>query len=258
VAGTFAGEEAIFSHRKHIDEGAECDQCHKEGEADGLPRLESEACGECHDEGPPAGWKMVRARRLRLAFSHPAHARKLGCERCHETTSKDVHLPADPVLRHAECISCHEDSGVEVAERACRVCHGEDPRRRKPSDHRWSWMVRHGTESSWRVFDRHGQDCKQCHRPDVCLTCHKTTRPRSHTLLWRIRSHGFVASWDRQKCRTCHETGACIRCHRTTQPLNHKGSWAASHGLVAQTRDDQHCGVCHRPAWCAACHLGSR
>jgi hypothetical protein len=255
-ASPFASDGKDFVHKMHIEEGAECTTCHDTESGEGLPGLKKEACEDCHDEGAP-GWKLPkRAARLPIRFPHKIHAEAGECKDCHEKTIEGSQVAGQPILTHADCLACHEENGVEVSGGNCAACHGSDPRKEPPGDHRHGWLNRHGEESKWRVFDAHGKDCSLCHRSATCLNCHKTRRPKNHSGLWRMRTHGLAAEWDRETCKTCHETGTCIRCHRSTEPLNHKGGWRATHGLAAQTRSNQHCAVCHNLSWCAACHQG--
>ncbi len=253
---SLAGEEKVFSHKQHAEEGAGCTDCHNAEGTDELPGLSREVCQDCHDEGAP-NWRLPAVtRRLRIEFPHKAHSDSLECNDCHEKTAAESQPADESLLEQPDCSVCHQENDVKVSESKCAVCHGEDLRDIPPKDHKRSWLIRHGTESQWRVFDRHGKDCSLCHRSDVCLTCHKTRRPKSHTALWRTRTHGLSAAWDRGACKTCHNSGACIRCHRSTAPLNHKGVWKSTHGLAAQTRSNEHCAVCHSLSRCAACHVG--
>ena len=249
-----AGEGKEFSHADHIEEGAECSDCHNT--AADLPELKREACEDCHEDGP-LPWKLAaRALRLNAKFPHKAHAAALECEKCHKTTAEDGQLSDKSMLLRSSCEACHVKSKVEIGEADCSRCHGVDQRKVPPGDHSESWLRRHGTEAQWRVFETHGSECYACHRKSACLTCHKNSLPRSHTALWRVRTHGVAAAWDSDTCKECHETGTCVRCHRSTAPMNHRGAWSATHGLAAQTKGNQHCAVCHSLARCAACHNG--
>jgi hypothetical protein len=111
----------------------------------------------------------------------------------------------------------------------------------------------HGETARWHPGE-HGKDCALCHARSACVSCHRSTMPRSHTGLWRERLHGKEAEWDREACRTCHETGACVSCHRRTQPLNHRGDWIANHGRISGFEEG--CTVCHSSSWCRDCHSG--
>lgn len=253
-----SADKKVFSHKAHIEEGADCDTCHKTDKSAPLPQLVKDACEDCHDDGAPA-WKLpARSRRLHIRFPHAAHTDSLECNDCHKATIEETQPAGRPLLTRAQCDACHRENDVEVSSARCKACHGDDRRRQPPADHAAGWLEKHGSESRWRVFGRHGKDCRLCHRADACTTCHKTSKPRSHTGLWRTRTHGISAEFDRDSCKTCHNAGACIRCHRTTAPLNHKGAWRATHGLAAEGRSNEHCAVCHTPAWCASCHAGGR
>jgi hypothetical protein len=78
-------------------------------------------------------------------------------------------------------------------------------------------------------------------------------RPKSHTGLWRLRTHGAAAAFDSESCRTCHVTGMCIQCHRTNAPLKHRGAWSKLHDYAAGTFADSNCYVCHNKGQCLAC-----
>ena len=259
LAGTptsYADDTKVFSHKMHVEEGADCTDCHHVEGTQQLPTLNKGACQECHDEGAPS-WRLpVRTRRLPIEFPHKLHAGALKCTDCHEKTGAETQPAGQTLLKRADCAACHQEKAVKVSENNCAACHQGDRRRVAPKDHKNSWLTRHGAESRWRVFDQHGRDCALCHRSDACLTCHKTNRPKSHTALWRMRTHGIQAGWDRDSCKTCHNAGTCIRCHRTVAPQNHKGAWRATHGLAAQVKTNEHCTTCHSLSWCSACHAG--
>jgi hypothetical protein len=243
-----------FSHKQHLEEGAECATCHKAVEGQALPVLNQEGCTDCHDDGAPAWTLPAKAARLPFAFPHALHAEAAECKDCHQAVAEETQAAGKLPVDHARCTACHQENDVAV--RQCKQCHGVDATKVKPADHAQAWSRKHGEESRWRQFGQHGQDCSLCHRADGCQTCHKSARPRNHTGLWRTRTHGVAAGWDRDACKTCHETGACIRCHQTSQPLNHKGAWRSTHGLAAQSRSNEHCTTCHQLSWCAACHAG--
>jgi hypothetical protein len=228
----FGGDAKVFSHKKHLDEGAECDTCHPgPGQR---PERDLSGCKDCHDEGPP-GWKLPsKAVHMHVDSPHEIHAGLMECITCHRLTAEDKQSASEPFMERIACLECHEKKHAGVGEGDCAACHRVDQRKIAPDDHN-----------------------SLCHRQATCLTCHKTSRPRNHTALWRMRTHGLAAAWDRDSCKTCHQTGTCVRCHKTTSPMNHRGAWKAAHGLAAQTRDNQHCTTCHSRAWCAACHAGS-
>ena len=139
-----------------------------------------------------------------------------------------------------------------------RGCHGSDARKIPPKDHNKTWIRTHGRRSPWGSKSHRVRPCSFCHTKTECTACHRTTKPKSHTGLWRIRTHGTAASFDRDRCKTCHETGSCIFCHRRTAPTTHRGSWGATHGLTAGSRGSERCMVCHSSAQCVACHAGGQ
>jgi hypothetical protein len=257
AATAVAGSEPVgFSHKLHVDSaGLECTVCHKQTPT--KVELDTKSCSECHD--PIPAWKMEsKAKRLKIAFPHAAHAKAGACLDCHEAVLSDDAAGGKPMATFEDCSSCHRRKKVQVPEASCERCHGSDARKIVPEDHHGaSWIERHGAEAEDRVFEKHGTDCKACHGQETCASCHRKTRPKSHTGLWRVRTHGSAASWDRDSCKTCHETSSCTRCHATTKPMNHNGSWRAMHGLAAGSSGNESCAVCHKPSYCASCHRQS-
>lgn len=251
-----ADDPKPFSHKYHIEEeGQGCKDCHDAESDKPFPPLNKQACIDCHDE-MPAYVPPVRAKRMPIKFPHAKHVEAQSCEDCHKPTVTETQKAGEPVLTFAKCGACHEESGLDVPVSKCAACHGVDMRRVKPADHAVTWRTRHGQAATWRVFEQHGQDCKTCHQQDACTSCHKNERPRSHTALWRVRTHGVAAEWDRDTCKTCHESGTCVQCHKSNAPLNHRGGWIARHGMTAESKTDAKCGTCHASAECVACHSG--
>ncbi|HEY3446774.1 MAG TPA: cytochrome c3 family protein [Myxococcales bacterium] len=245
-----------FSHKLHVEEQEiGCKSCHDTTKPEGLPTLKTKGCGKCHEDGPPP-YQGPTARKLGVKFPHAAHAAKMECAECHRDVLADAHADTAPLTEPKRCFACHEEKKVPLAGTSCARCHGEDKKRDKPADHDGAWRERHGDASRWRVFGDHGKACNDCHKPATCTSCHMTQEPRSHNGLWRVRTHGLSAGWDRDRCMTCHESGTCIRCHQDTKPVNHTAGWQSRHGLVAGARSNETCNTCHQPGWCAACHAG--
>lgn len=244
-----------FSHKIHVEaQEMPCQGCH-DTKVD-PPALKTKGCNNCHEDGPPPYAGPRSARLSKIKFPHLAHAAKLDCARCHKDVVEEKHAAAQPLVAPTDCAKCHEEKKVAVSMPACARCHGEDLKRARPADHDGAWPLRHGAEAHWRVFGDHGKTCADCHRASTCTSCHLTTEPKSHTGLWRVRTHGKAAGWDRDGCRTCHETGLCVRCHSETKPINHTAGWMQTHGLVAGARTNETCNVCHQTGWCASCHAG--
>ncbi|MFH1530207.1 MAG: cytochrome c3 family protein [Pseudomonadota bacterium] len=249
VRATTAGPADPFPHKIHLEEVDDCGMCHGP-DKDGAMTVKAAACSECHDEDVPAYRKVTGGGHGILRFPHALHVDAAACKDCHKA----------PVMKASRekksCDACHAKNDVDVQDSGCARCHGKPAEKLVPPDHEGTWKVSHGKAAQWRVFDRHGKDCSTCHKTGTCQVCHMEESPRSHTGLWRIRTHGRAASWDRDSCRTCHETGSCESCHRTSPPLNHVGAWSKLHGLTARSKADISCGVCHEAGTCAACHAG--
>ncbi len=251
-----ASELVLFSHSMHIDEDAECSQCHVETEDGSAPSVNKEYCTECHDDGVPSYRLPARAVKMGGGFPHGTHVDAAECKDCHEATITETQKAGALIVPQEKCTACHKAKNVKVSSANCGACHPRGRRQKPPSDHEGNWLLKHGAESRWSAVSGHTKDCSSCHRRDACATCHRTKRPQSHTGLWRLRGHGLAAGWDRNSCRTCHETGACISCHKTNRPLNHSGAWSTYHSLAAEVEGNSHCAVCHSPGYCISCHKG--
>jgi hypothetical protein len=246
-----------FSHKLHLAQGADCGQCHDPAAEE--PGLKETGCADCHEGAPPA-WKLpTEARPLsRAAFPHKVHGARLGCRECHAATLEDRQVGGEPFGTFEACQACHRERSLPLRAKECALCHGQDAGRVKPASHALAGFRQvHGRLAIGVEDAAHGKSCKLCHRVDQCMACHKTQKPASHTALWRMRTHGLSAGWDRDACKTCHESGTCLHCHKTTRPLNHAGAWSATHGLAATAgRADGRCLTCHSAGYCAACHAG--
>lgn len=255
----YADKPLIFSHKKHIeDTAAECSGCHED--AANPKAVKTSACAECHDEDVGKAVLRPRASRPEIVFSHEIHNNVATCIDCHERTAKDKQRRNTPLQTYEKCTDCHRENGIVLPWFQCGACHAEANRNIKPVSHQKTWLSRHGKIGGWDGFKGHGNNCELCHTKSECKTCHQIMAPKSHTALWRIRSHGFVASMDRERCKTCHETGSCINCHLHTAPQNHRGAWPRVHGLAAKASPEK-CKVCHSAAYgtssaCIECHGG--
>jgi len=243
----------LFSHKVHVETGADCKDCHQAQEASDLPVIDPAGCGNCHD--PVDRWRInARPSLMPEAFPHKKHAEALECKECHKDTHQDATRSGKPVMEFSACAACHESNGIEIAAGDCNRCHGKQMRQDKPASHDAGWTLLHGKQARYDVFGEHGRDCTACHRQDACTSCHKTTQPKSHTALWRVRAHGVAAEFDRESCKTCHETGSCVTCHKNSRPLSHRGAWKSLHGVAGGMESQQRCAVCHGPSDCTTCH----
>ena len=130
-----------YNHKKHIDAGLECANCHT-GIAEGavharLPGIE--ICLNCHasDDNPktkpirdfaaenkPIPWKRVYRVPEHVYFSHRRHVAiaKLDCAVCHgDMTKKETPVTRQAVpIRMGRCIECHRRRKVT---NDCLACH---------------------------------------------------------------------------------------------------------------------------------------
>jgi c(7)-type cytochrome triheme protein len=252
------------THIRFIEKCADCQRdctdCHSLNKETGSYSLNVTFCKKCHLPSPTPVWNIpIRARRLnQIAFTHVVHERtnragKLKCVDCHQTTMKDRQTRNSPLITADRCLSCHAEKAANLSEKNCDRCHvSKEINRIEPLSHDKTWPVTHGKKAEWDPTFGHGEQCVLCHQNAACIACHRTQAPRNHTGLWRVRTHGTVAKWDRDRCKTCHEAGACISCHRRTPPLNHRGDFLSNHGRASGF--DDRCMVCHNPSWCANCH----
>ena len=253
-----------FNHAKHPEKMA-CTDCHAEGDK-GEPGMPShDVCGTCHDQADVDKSKdckychtnpeqNITPRKKVLSdeiiFAHAKHAEKgVECEKCHVGPDPLSFLskPLMPV-----CMDCHEKTKPELAQ--CSVCHKEISDKTPPK-YRGPVRIQHDAPAIWETV--HGQQskldpkfCELCHKEaNFCEDCHRKNPPKNHTLVWRKKSHGLRAEWDREKCSVCHEEDSCIRCHKNNEPSSHHGGWGAP--------GNRHCVSCHYPAQennCTVCH----
>lgn len=240
--------------KHHGKLGQDCAKCHRPEK--GAPKFDHDrmtkfqkigphkkaACFLCHQTRTAqsaalsvAAWKNVAVTKLDLTFPVRGHR----CFECH----------SDPHAGNfgAECEACHAPGDfkrIAVAARSIR-----------PMDHRGFWIRRHAAlldvDSEFGAVKR---TCATCHGAPSCLHCHLSRSPSSHTAIFRVRTHGAVASFDPTPCSVCHQAASCLQCHRRTPPLNHRGAWRTLHGFAAGGFGDSNCFVCHRRADCALCH----
>ncbi len=253
-----------FSHALHAEEAA-CTDCHggDEGLRTGMEPCKechdideanpSEACLTCHTRAGDEDYAVSKAPRGRtyadVTFDHEPHA-DVGCVRCHGSTPRAENLASVEFPTMETCLGCHDG---DEAPADCSTCHARIRRGERPPSHDGLWEQRHG-----RRTDLREAVCRTCHPgPDACRTCHRTEKPRSHTLGWKDRSHGLEARHDRDTCRACHTATFCSDCHREA-PRSHapRNGWLASGHRIQGAADTESCRVCHgrTDPSCLACH----
>jgi hypothetical protein len=131
-----------FNHKKHAEQGLECDACHrfyKTQTFSGLPDLNT--CLECHKEpitkspeeekirqfqkkGEQIPWKRIYGEPDHVFFSHRRHVilGKLQCQNCHGDIGQRETPPQKPWVKMTMswCMDCHKKSKVT---NDCLACH---------------------------------------------------------------------------------------------------------------------------------------
>ena len=260
-------EPMAFGHEAHLAEGLSCTDCHSAYDGADEPQPVAEAlCASCHagrEEDRP--WEEQVASRFRdgvysplhvprtagdLLFSHARHV-ELGtdCTQCHAQAETSDSTAEGLLPSMADCQSCHAALGVS---NECATCHTRLRADVAPGSHGEAWRLMHGHVAR-AASGATADDCTLCHVRNGCDACHSEERPRSHTGLFRLRTHGVMAAMDRDSCVTCHRDDSCGRCHEQTTPTNHTGSY----GGTLNT----HCLGCHFPlsseTGCSTCHQGT-
>ena len=140
--GSKTEQPIAFNHKKHLDQGLECDACHrfyKTQAFSGLPDLNT--CLECHKEpvtkspeeekirqfqkkGEEIPWKRLYREPDHVFFSHRRHVvlGKLRCETCHGDIAQRERPPTKPWVKMTMnwCMDCHTKNKVT---NDCLACH---------------------------------------------------------------------------------------------------------------------------------------
>jgi hypothetical protein len=131
-----------FNHKKHLEQGLECDTCHrfyKTQTFSGIPDLNT--CLECHKEpvtqsleeekirqfqkkGQEIPWRRIYEEPSHVFFSHRRHVvlGKLQCQTCHGDIGESQKPPSKPwvKMKMKWCIDCHKKNKVT---NDCLACH---------------------------------------------------------------------------------------------------------------------------------------
>lgn len=131
-----------FNHKKHIENGLECENCHegvKKGIRATLPSLQ--LCMNCHqsplteseeeekvrtlfNQGNIYPWKRIYSLPDHVFFSHRRHVASAGikCERCHGKMGEQTSPPQRALFKITmnDCMNCHYKQKASVE---CIACH---------------------------------------------------------------------------------------------------------------------------------------
>ncbi len=240
-----------FTHKKHIDQGFKCIQCHGDvaqlelATRDQLPRMAG--CFGCHQQTDSAG----------------PHAAKSACTTCHlREFGEGAHVAAETLQSTGGRIRTVFATGTL-----------KPPQWLHDSQHTPDWIQRHR-----EVAAADSQFCANCHTEDYCTNCHDgRVRPRSIHPSDYLNMHPVEARMATQRCTSCHqEQSFCLTCHMRLgitmsgpsgvaesgkfHPPN--AVWVnapvtpAHHGFEAE-RNLNACVSCHTERDCVLCHGGA-
>jgi hypothetical protein len=140
--GSKAGQPISFNHKKHVDQGLECDACHRYYKTQSFSGLPSIAiCLECHKEPITSNpeeekirqyekkkeqipWRHIYGEPDHVFFSHRRHVvlGKIACQTCHGNIAQSEKPPSKPWVKMTMswCMNCHRKS---KATNDCLACH---------------------------------------------------------------------------------------------------------------------------------------
>jgi hypothetical protein len=142
VSGSKSKQPILFNHKRHLEQGLECDSCHrffKTQNFSGMPDIKT--CLECHkdaitksfeeekirqfqEKGQEIPWRRIYAEPDHVFFSHRRHIilGKLQCQTCHGDIGESQRPPTKPWVKMTMkwCINCHTKNKVT---NDCLACH---------------------------------------------------------------------------------------------------------------------------------------
>jgi len=277
-----------FSHETHVNEyDASCSDCHGES-TDGrftkpshascvdchddwieTAKISEKTCGQCHKERNLEELAELEAPEPTLAVGGAfVHTEALTdrCNECHGTLFGDK-LFKVPELRRGEILRIRDEA--HQWNMACDACHVDMDQEIPPPNHNQNWMRRHGA-----LGQETDNTCGMCHQEESCSECHQEVMPDSHNNIWRLKTHGIEAAWDRARCQVCHEEDSCTACHEEVRPRSHNAAWERNHCMQCHQSSaaGTGCYFCHgiglddhpnphpvnwRSGHCQRCHDGS-
>ncbi len=140
--GSRTEQPIFFNHKKHVEQGLECDTCHRYFKTQifsGMPVIDT--CLECHKEPIAQSpeeekirqfqkkrqeipWKRIYGEPSHVFFSHRRHVvlGKLECQTCHGNIGQSERPPTRPWVKMTMkwCMDCHTMNKVT---NDCLACH---------------------------------------------------------------------------------------------------------------------------------------
>ena len=140
--GSRTGQPISFNHKKHMEQGLECESCHryfKTQTFSGMPTVS--VCMDCHKEPVTKNpeeekirqfsqkkeeihWKRIYEQPDHVYFSHRRHVvlGKMNCETCHGPIGTSERPPSGPWIKMTMkwCMDCH---AKVKASNDCQACH---------------------------------------------------------------------------------------------------------------------------------------
>jgi menaquinone reductase, multiheme cytochrome c subunit len=140
--GSKAEQPIAFNHKKHMEQGLECDTCHRYYKTEtfsGMPDIA--VCLECHKEpvtqspeeekirqfakkGEKISWRRLYKMSDHVFYSHRRHVilGKMECQTCHGTIGQSEKPPTTPFVQMTMgwCMNCHAKKKVT---NDCLACH---------------------------------------------------------------------------------------------------------------------------------------
>lgn len=242
-----------FSHKQHLDDGADCLSCHAAVRKSGKtadwnlpshPECEdchdiqaarrgkkvdpAASCSTCHPAFDPSVRKIparVEMPPATIRFPHQLHLdRKVECRVCHAGVTEAALATTRHLPKMKTCLECHD--GVQ-ASGECKTCHLTQPGGRLQLSF-VSGLLRpmrgnpFGMDHGPRFEFNHGaratssrETCMKCHADFECQACHDALqKPLSVHPNDYILLHPVEARVGRMECESCHRTQSfCVACH---------------------------------------------
>lgn len=184
-----------FDYSTHKERASSCQSCHVSSAAP--------TCEKCHSK------KKVEER-------HGIEITKKCTEFCHKPTSINHSNHSSKWERtHNKkgCFSCHTGQSKV----ACATCHSG-------AGANFTQYIQRESAPNGKAPHHRGmkslESCSNCHKPEVCQTCHSntllTSRFDSHENIpfFTTKNHGQAARTNTRRCFSCHPQTTCISCHQ--------------------------------------------